>query len=170
LGARYLTRYRRIGRLAAARPRFGLLNALRNSPVAAALSAASGWLGFLERETKPSVSYLIALKTMSINPSNTSNALNRDHARASESLRLINRELLVATMSDIPEFVKHECDKARDSMISAIQLLAPLDNDATTLVSELPVADFNRSIERHAQKFAPLFNIGQSTQALDETK
>jgi hypothetical protein len=106
---------------------------------------------------------------MKISPSDTSNPFNRDHAEALASLRKINRELLVATMSDIPESVEQNCDKARDYIMSAIRFLSPLEARAI-LVEELPVVDFKTLIQQNAKKFAPLFDIGQATEALEETK
>jgi hypothetical protein len=102
--------------------------------------------------------------------SDTSNPFNRDHAEALKSLRGINRALLVASMSDIPESVEQNCDKARNYIISAIRLLSRLEASATTLVEELPVSAFKSMIQLKANKFVPLFDIGQSTDALEETK
>jgi hypothetical protein len=107
---------------------------------------------------------------MSKDPSDTSNPFNRDDAEALKSLRQINRELLVATMSDISESVEQKCDEARDAIVSAIRLLAPLEPSATPLVEELPVADFKSLIQLKAKEFMPLFDIGQSTEAPEERK
>lgn len=107
---------------------------------------------------------------MKTNRSDTSNPFNRDQAEALESLRQINRELLVASMSDIPESVEEKCDKARDSIIRAIRLLAPLEAGATSLVEELPVADFKSLIQQAAEKFAPLFDIGLCTETPEDAK
>jgi hypothetical protein len=109
-------------------------------------------------------------KGMRIKTSDTSNPFNRDHAEALESLRQINCELLVASMSDIPESVEEKCDKARDSIISAIRLLAPLEAGATPLVKELPVADFKSLIQQAATKFALLFDIGLSMETPEDAK
>jgi hypothetical protein len=107
---------------------------------------------------------------MRIKTPDTSNPFTRDHLEALESLRQINRELLVASMSDIPEFVEEKCDKARASIISVIRLLAPLEAGATPLVEELPVADFKSLIQQAAKKFAPLFDIGLFTETPEDAK
>ena len=107
---------------------------------------------------------------MKTNPSDTSNPFNRGHAEALKSLRRINRELLVASMSDIPESVEQNCDKARNSIINAIRLLSPLEASAAALVEELPVSDFKSLVQLKAKKFVPLFEIGQSTETPEETK
>jgi hypothetical protein len=104
---------------------------------------------------------------MRIKRSDISNPFNRDQAEALESLRQINRELLVASMSDIPESVDEKCDKGRDSIIGAIRLLAPLEAGATPFVEELLVADFKSLIQQAAKKFAPLFDIGLFTETPD---
>jgi hypothetical protein len=75
---------------------------------------------------------------------------------AIESLRQINRELLVTSMSDVAEEAANECDYARDHITKTIRLLASLNGKVTRSVEELPTAVFKALVRQSACKFACL--------------
>lgn len=82
------------------------------------------------------------------------------NAAALESLRQINRELLVTSMSDVAEKAANECDYARDHITKAIRLLVPISDGVTRSVEELPTAIFKALVRQSARKFACLLPPG----------
>lgn len=80
----------------------------------------------------------------------------RDENSALESLRLINRELIVIALAEVPEGVAEKCDLARGHVLEAVRLLDPLPAGAAPSVEELPPAEHNALLARNARKFEPL--------------
>lgn len=83
-------------------------------------------------------------------------ALMRDHNAALEALRLVNRELLVTAMGEVPEQVAAKCDEARGHVLEAVRLLAPLPPGGQPTFEELPPAEHRALIARGGRKFSPL--------------
>jgi hypothetical protein len=82
--------------------------------------------------------------------------LTRDKASALESLREVNRELLVVAYAEVPEEIAQKCDKARAEVVDAIRLLDPLPEGRTPPAEELPPAEHRAQVEREARQFDPI--------------
>jgi hypothetical protein len=95
---------------------------------------------------------------------------NRDAAEALKSLRELNGELLVISLSEIPDSVERECDEARGSIINAIRLLSPLQKGAAVPAAELAVSDFKRLVRQKAESFALLFDFGRLAPAPEDVQ
>lgn len=103
---------------------------------------------------KPSVRLALAgllqrLHTAAMGP-------DRDHAAALDSLRQVNRELLVVAFAEVPEPVAQKCDAARAEIINAIRLLDPLPEGKETPADELPPAEHRAIVARAGRKFDPI--------------
>jgi hypothetical protein len=100
------------------------------------------------------------IEGMSTDPSDTSNPFNRDNAEALKSLRQINRELLVATMSDIAESVEQKCDEARDPGASSDY---ELDRPLVRRVIAVSAASPSSSPVTTSGESSLKFSMGKST-------
>jgi ADP-ribosylglycohydrolase len=87
------------------------------------------------------------------------------NVEAIESLRQINRELLVTSMSDVAEEAANECDCARDHVTKAIRLLVAINGEVTHSAEELPAAIFKSLVGQSARKFACLLPPGVFTES-----
>ncbi len=83
-------------------------------------------------------------------------ALSRDHKAALESLRMVNRELLVVAYAEVPEEVAQKCDSARAETIDAIRLLDPLPDDTEPAIEELPPTEHRARVAAASRQFDPL--------------
>jgi hypothetical protein len=81
---------------------------------------------------------------------------DRDHAAALDSLRQVNRELLVVAFAEVPDQVAQKCDAARAEIIDAIRLLDPLPEGRETPAEELPPAEHRARVARAGRNFDPI--------------
>lgn len=90
-------------------------------------------------------------------------ALTRDHNAALESLRLVNRELLVTAFAEVPADVAAKCDQARGHVLEAVRLLEPLPAGTVPALEELPPAEHRAIIARNSSQFGAVTDpVGQS--------
>jgi hypothetical protein len=83
-------------------------------------------------------------------------ALMRDHEAALETLRMVNKELLVTAMAEVPEEVAAKCDEARGRVLEAVRLLDPLPSGTQPKTHELPPAEYRAVIAAKSGKFDPI--------------
>lgn len=83
-------------------------------------------------------------------------ALTRDHNAALESLRLVNRELLVTAFAEVPEEVAAKCDEARGHVLQAVRMLDPLPPGAQPKSDELPPAEHRARVSGNSRQFDPI--------------
>ncbi len=76
---------------------------------------------------------------------------------AFENLRQINRELLVASMAEIPEKAAGALQTARENVLSAIREIAQRQPTHASPPEEWPVKPFRARLEEAGRKFEPLF-------------
>ena len=69
---------------------------------------------------------------------------------ALESLREINRELLVVGCSDVPKDVEEHCEAARGHVLRAIWELDPRTTHDTRPIEEKPVAEWKAALAASA--------------------
>jgi hypothetical protein len=83
-------------------------------------------------------------------------ALSRDHNEALETLRMVNRELLLTAFAEVPPEVARKCDVARCHVLEAVRLLDPLPDGVAPKLEELPPAEHRALVAKNARKFGPL--------------
>lgn len=72
---------------------------------------------------------------------------------ALDSLRQINKELLVCSMSNISDTVEARCIAARKNVLAAIHELDPLPDHSARPVEERPLDDYKAALAERAGKF-----------------
>lgn len=82
--------------------------------------------------------------------------MNAHETTALESLRQINKELLVISMTDINPATEKAVDAARDHVLAAIQAIEPRLAGQPVPPEELPVAQFKAQTQANAKKFSHL--------------
>jgi len=84
---------------------------------------------------------------------------------ALDSLRQINKELLVCGMSNVSDRIEARCIAARRHVLAAIHELAPLPDHDTRPIEERPLEDYQAAIADRIDKFSPI--TSQALENLD---
>jgi hypothetical protein len=80
----------------------------------------------------------------------------RDHNAALESLRLVNRELLVTAYAEVPPEVAAKCDLARGHVLEAVRLLDPLPAGQAPETEEISPAAHRILVASTAGRFGAI--------------
>jgi hypothetical protein len=78
------------------------------------------------------------------------------HVAALDSLRQVNKELIVCSMSNVSDRVEARCIAARRHILAAIHELAPAADHASRPFEERPLDEQQADIADRLEKFAPI--------------
>ena len=80
-------------------------------------------------------------------------------AEAFENIQQINRELLVASLAEIPDEAAAALERAREYVLVAVALSRTNDSHPLRSPEELPVSEYKALRSVAERKFEPLFEV-----------